>query len=172
MSFAGSIATFAEKTKGKQDVIVRKLAFDGLRGVVLRSPVDTGRFRGNWNLGVERPDFTARGGIVATAKDGTPQRNLSQRSRSRRGNVATAEGLQRGQEKLAAVNRHSKVYITNNLPYAIPLERGHSKQAPGPGGILAATFAELESKLDRLIAALGTDFIDIDDSANLPGGSQ
>ena len=51
-SFADSIAAFRRKTNLSMDVINRKVCLDLTRAIVRRSPVDTGRFRGNWMLGV------------------------------------------------------------------------------------------------------------------------
>jgi hypothetical protein len=40
-------------------------------------------------------------------------------------------------------------YIVNNLPYAAPLEYGHSKQAPG--GMVRITLARFQQIVDEAI---------------------
>lgn len=48
MSFSGDIEKFIKKTEAKTDVVFKKIVFDIYARVVRRSPVDTGRFKGNW----------------------------------------------------------------------------------------------------------------------------
>jgi hypothetical protein len=70
------------------------------------SPVDTGRFRASWQVG----ENAAPGGIAPP------------------GNYGTTPPLTRigyGQERMGNVYS-----VHNNLPYAEPLARGTSKQAP------------------------------------------
>jgi len=101
--------------------VVQKLAMHALRGVVMKSPVDTGRFRGNWNVAVNHIDYS-----VTTAPD-----------KSGGGVIAKGAAL------IAAAEPDQAIFISNNVPYAVALEFGHSKQAPA--GVVALTFAELES---------------------------
>ena len=103
-------------------LVVKKLSMDALRGVVMKSPVDTGRFRGNWNGGIGSQDLS-----VSDSTD--------------KGVGAT---LSSGTSEIDGVEDLTVVWITNNLPYALALEHGHSKQAPA--GMVALTFAELETQ--------------------------
>src|SRR4051812_12572438 len=57
-SFSPDIAKFVEKTKIRTEVVLRKLGFDAFAGVVKKSPVDTGRFRSNWRIGINTTDLT------------------------------------------------------------------------------------------------------------------
>lgn len=101
---------------------VSMIGMEALRRVVLRSPVDTGRFKGNWDLGVG----TIPGSVYATMD---PSGGVS---------------LNRGTTALGAYpDTLPQINIVNNLPYAVPLENGHSQQAPG--GMVAITVAELEA---------------------------
>lgn len=86
-----------------------------------KSPVDTGRFRGNWSLAIGAPD-TSVTATVDPSGGATVARN--------------ANAMMAYPEKA-----WPPVYITNNLPYAERLEDGYSKQAPG--GMVALTYAEL-----------------------------
>lgn len=102
--FTRSLRLFEDKAKGSVNQQVRKICLQLLTNLVLKSPVDTGRFRSNWRVGLgERPTTTVAIGTNA-ATDG-----------------------------LAVLNRSelgTPIYIVNNLPYAMRLEYGWSKQAP------------------------------------------
>ena len=68
MSFADDIRKFQQKTNLSMDLIVRKVTIDITTALVRMSPVDTGRFRGNWMIGVGSPDVST---IDAVDKDGS-----------------------------------------------------------------------------------------------------
>ncbi|BFO04056.1 hypothetical protein KNHN1_24340 [Pseudomonas guariconensis] len=95
---------------------VRVIAMAMLNEIVLRSPVDTGRFRGN--------NIVSVGGPVYTTTE-----NLDK---------SGGETIQRGLSVMSGLEPYTQVFIQNNLPYAGPLEDGHSKQAPA--GIYAVSF--------------------------------
>jgi hypothetical protein len=107
-SFSLDVSKWVEKAKGRADEVVRKVAFDLSAQIVNTSPVRLGRFRGNWFMGVgTRP-------TVATAdvdKDGS-------------------KTIARMQSLRPQIFAGSVIYTTNNLPYAMKLETGYSKQAP------------------------------------------
>lgn len=107
--FAGMI----EEDVGKR---LRIIAIQLLNEIVISSPVDTGRFRANNQVSLGSADY---GTTTATDKTGT----------------AT---LQQGSAVIAQGKPYSVIYIQNNLPYAEPLEDGHSKQAPT--GVYANAF--------------------------------
>ena len=53
MSFAADCEKFRRKSfKGRMNVVVRKVSLDLFKKVVQRTPVDTGRARGNWMVGI------------------------------------------------------------------------------------------------------------------------
>ncbi|WP_110970871.1 HK97 gp10 family phage protein [Pseudomonas huaxiensis] len=95
---------------------VRVIALAMLNEIVLRSPVDTGRFRGNNIVSVGSP---VRVPAEALDKSG-------------------GATIQRGLSALTGLEPYTQVFIQNNLPYAEALERGHSKQAPA--GIYEVSF--------------------------------
>ena len=43
------------ETDEKIDIAVQKIGIDALKNVVKKSPVDTGRFRGNWQTTIGTP---------------------------------------------------------------------------------------------------------------------
>ncbi|NNA14041.1 HK97 gp10 family phage protein [Pseudomonas lundensis] len=96
---------------------VRTIALAMLQEIVLRSPVDTGRFRNNNIVSIVSPVYAS---TVETDASG-------------------AGTISRGSAAMSGLEPYTTVFIQNNLPYAQRLEDGHSKQAP-PGGIYAASF--------------------------------
>lgn len=129
-TFARDFAALLERAKDKQHQVVRKVSLDLYRSLVLKSPVDTGRFRANWVTGV---------GAVNTATS-------EQVDPSGEGAIARAEGA------LQNVQVGGVVYLTNSLPYAKRLEYGHSKQAPG--GMVRITVAEYGQFLARAVGSV------------------
>lgn len=88
--------------------------------LVKASPVDTGRFRGNWQVTANRPPLYA---LNNYDRDGS-------------------DTIAEGKRALYAIMRGGgavrSIYFSNMLIYANALEYGHSKQAPaGVVGIVA-----------------------------------
>lgn len=108
---------------GIPDRVIRGTLFGVASRIIKRSPVDTGRFRNNWQASVNSP-----------AVGFTPQTDKT-------GNAAV-------QEASALINSFqmgSTFYLTNNLPYANRLEYGWSDQAPS--GMVRITVAEIEQRI-------------------------
>lgn len=107
----------------------RKVVLDAHRKLVMKSPVDTGRFRGNWIVSTSSPN-TGTTDVRDPGARGQPPGGASQ-------SAALAA--------VGAMVPYSVAFIQNNLPYALRLEQGHSKQAPA--GMVALTLAELTTEL-------------------------
>ena len=130
MGFAGDLKAFNLKVERLSNDLVT----DVVKGVAFkvdeRSPVDTGHFRANWQLGV---------GTMPTGEvDGVDP---------------TGAGL--GNRVIAHIPADSagKVYyLSNSVPYAQQLENGYSKQAPQ--GIVARTVVEWQGLVDKAVAKL------------------
>lgn len=124
-SFSLDISEWAKQTQSDIALVVRKTSLDMFSRIVMRSPVDTGRFRNNWNVSIGKP--------VSDTNDG----------------VDPSGGKAIG--KIAAVSATYKlgdtIWMSNGLPYSWPLERGHSKQAPI--GMVGITVQETQSIFDR-----------------------
>ena len=116
-----SLSGFAREVEAEQNKRLRATDLQALNGVIERSPVDTGAFRGNnWLTVGERDD----------------------------GYNLDANGIynqQQANARLAAIKSGFEViYIQNNLPYAEKLENGSSTQAPA--GVYAITFDNLRAQ--------------------------
>lgn len=101
---------------------IRKIALELLKKVTMKSPVDTGRFRANWMVGI--------GGADETTTENTVN-----------------DSMMRGSIVLAAYRALKQIHISNNLPYAAALEHGHSQQAPL--GVAEISVAEIEAHFNE-----------------------
>lgn len=128
--FALSVKKFVEKTKLKPQLVIKKVAFDMLSTIMQRSPVRTGRFRANWHVTIDAPD------------DWKTERTDKRGEKT----LKKVEGLLEGADIFECI------YILNNLEYAIPLEYGHSKQAPS--GMVRITIKEFEQFLKDALKSL------------------
>lgn len=130
-TFGLDIARFVEKAKAAPEQVVRKVGLDLASRVVLRSPVDTGRFRANWNVAFGRVDTLT---TPSTDKTG-------------------GKTLERVRVQLNGWTPGQDIYLTNSLPYAIPLEYGWSKKQ-APQGMVRITVAEFQTFVNAAVAEL------------------
>lgn len=114
-----------EKAKVTLDTVVQKATFDLFKSVILKSPVDTGRFKGNWTASAN-----SYGTATVEVLDKTGTTTINAMSQ-------VALGTKSG----------GIVYLVNNLPYAYFLEYGGSQQAPA--GMVRTSIAEYQSFIDR-----------------------
>jgi len=126
-SFAESLAAFAEQAKEAIDDVFREVVIEIGTSVIRLSPVDTGRFKGNWQFTVGAPSNQS---IDTFDKAGheTIAALVAEVSRLEAGQVA---------------------YIVNNLVYGVPLEYGHSDQAPA--GMVQITLARFQQIVEEAI---------------------
>ncbi len=107
--FALDLKRFGEVTEEQARMIFQKISLDLDARIVLGTPVDTGRARGNWFPTVGTP--SGRVDLKAADKSGAAA-------------IGAAQGV------VAGVKLGDVIWFTNNLPYILPLENGHSGQAP------------------------------------------
>lgn len=134
--FLKTVKTFTEIVQLRSDVVLRKLAFDAFDGLLRRSPVDTGRFRASWRVGLGEADTSVEPKTFKAAMA--------------KGSAATGNETSQ-QQKTQDAKFGQTIHLSNSLPYAQPLEDGKSKQASM--GILAPTFAELIQNVDDAVRA-------------------
>lgn len=126
MGFADDIAGFAAKTERKMDLAVRKISLELFSRVILKTPVDTGRARANWQVSI---GATADGTLELEDKSGTATISAA---------TATASGLRAG----------DVIFLVNNLPYIQRLEDGYSGQAPA--GMVGLSIQEFQQIADQI----------------------
>ena len=132
MSFELDLQRFAKKLGRNSDSLIKKVAFAGVQGVMTRTPVATGRARASW-----RTRFNAASKSVAPKGKSAGKRFGSPVGAKE----ANATGINR---ILLAKNIKKDIIISNALPYAVPLERGHSKQG---SGMVQKTVRELKKSI-------------------------
>lgn len=125
MSFSVDLDRFIKETVTKTDRVYRAIGLQMFGQIMERTPVDTGRLRGNWQTTISNP---ASGELDVTSS------NIAQAQLT-----ATVNG----------VTIRDTIYFTNNLPYALAIEHGHSlRQAPQ--GMVKVTVAEFDRKLSKI----------------------
>lgn len=119
------------------DRVVRKVALVADQAVVMATPVDTGRARSNWLVGLG----TAPQGTVGQHVPGT---------KGSTGEANAQESISIGRATIGQRRPGQDIHITNNLDYIEDLNRGTSRQAPAnfvETAVAQATDAVRRSKL-------------------------
>lgn len=107
MSFQLDLARLIQRAEGRVDDVVRASTLRMGRQVVLMSPVDTGRFKGNWVYGANK---------INPDNQNPPDKS-------------GGSSVTRLVTGVAAWKAGETMYFTNSLPYAKRLEYGYSQQA-------------------------------------------
>lgn len=127
---ATTIGAFRDSVGDRVGLVKKLVGFHAWNRCTQRSPVDTGRYRAAWNLAIGSADLSvpAPAPVVATPRPPVI------------GEVPVGE----------------PVIVSNNLPYAPSLEKGHSQQAPNGVAALAVrdALAAFEGVV-REVKALG-----------------
>lgn len=106
--FTLDIQAFVAKAKKNPETVMRSVTLKLFSAIIKASPVDSGRFRGNW----QTTGVTPATGLIAGVD---PTGNTAVNSAATF--ITNAPGW-------------DTFTLTNNLPYAERLEYGWSKQAP------------------------------------------
>lgn len=126
MGFTDDIKKFAAKVKKAERQVITAATFQVSELVILTTPVKTGRAANNWNASIGAMDLSINSIPDPSAK------------------IA-----------LAALQVHAEdapgnlFFLTNNLPYIVPLEFGSSKRAPG--GMLRVSVKEFKRALKEAV---------------------
>lgn len=118
--FGQQVRAFTDDAKEKTALAVQRIALEMFERVILRSPVDTGRFRGNWQVGIGN----------------VPAGTLELDDKSGRATVSNAQAA------ALSLEPGQSITLVNNLPYAQRLEDGYSSQAPA--GMVALTVQDFQ----------------------------
>lgn len=127
MSFSNDIRRFNNKAEKAAEMVFRGSSLEILSAIIRRTPVKTGRLRGNWQTDLN------------TFAAGTTEDTAS---------VA----LRNVRRKTGSMKLTDKVTMMNNLPYAQVIERGSSMQAPF--GMVRVTVAEWKILVMRKARAI------------------
>lgn len=119
-TFAADLRKFARQLDIDAGVALKRLLFEAWTRIIMRSPVDTGRFRNSWTMQEGSPNESTReAGYYLNRVPSMPD--------------------------VVLTSPWTIVFLNNSLPYAEPLERGSSKQAPA--GMVLVTTIELQNWL-------------------------
>jgi hypothetical protein len=134
--FKRSFSALLKRVGDKADLVVRKTALELLTGMVEKSPVDTGRFRGAWVCGI---------GVV---------NNDNEQPEDKSGSSSIA----RTAAALPAWKPGQTIWLTNSLPYSRVLEFGREDGSPGskqaPGGMVRITVQNYATFLENAVKGM------------------
>lgn len=128
MGWKNKPTNFTHEIEKQGEEHLRKVSAEMLQAVIMGSPVMDGEFRSNHRLtvnGITNETVPSNGN---TAPKGTLDQQV----------------FSDGANKVLKAKLGDKVYIQNNLPYALRLENGHSMQTPN--GIYSIAFLSVSSK--------------------------
>jgi len=131
--FSVDISRFVEKANGNIERAARQAVVLAAQGLIMRTPVDTGRARANWVFGAGAINYE----VVETRTDRS--------GGATQGAIAAAVMTVR----IASV---PYLYVSNSLPYVQRLEDGWSQQAPA--GMVKATLAELPRQIEAFARSI------------------
>jgi hypothetical protein len=134
--FNREITDFAKSIPDKTVVLHKKIVLEALRRLVEKTPVDTGRARGNWQVTIANP---AEGQVSGDWPKTKGERKTTRPPLRPEDNATISKGL----AALTGLPKFQVVWISNNVDYIEFLEEGSSKQAPA--GMLAVTVEELRN---------------------------
>jgi len=126
--FEAQLEDFRELAMAAIEQTIKDIVIQIGESLINLSPVDTGRFKANWQFTTGAP---ANSSLIATDKEG--DETIAKL-------IAAVNALEPGQV----------AYIVNTLIYAIPLEYGHSQMAPN--GMVRLTIAEFERIVAEAVA--------------------
>ncbi len=127
--FGDDVGGLCDLLDARVDAMIRGTALEVLSRVVIRTPVDEGRARGDWMITLDSPD---------RAPTGIADKNGS--DTIMRGILALPVGQTAGRD----------IYVTNTMPYIRRLEQGHSKQG---SHMIERTVNELPEIVDKAAQA-------------------
>ncbi|WP_053137554.1 hypothetical protein [Pseudomonas sp. CMR5c] len=126
-SFSRTLEQFRDQALEDMNEVFRRVMIEIGSTVIRLSPVDTGRFKGNWQFTVDAPATASLDNYDKEGHDTVARL------------VADVQHLTFGQT----------AYLVNNLVYSIPLEYGHSSQAPT--GMLRITINGFQQMVEQAV---------------------
>ena len=127
-AFKANFSKLIQKVGDKADAVVRRTALDLQKSMVTLSPVDTGRFRNNWQCGV---------GAVNTDIG------------------STDDPIGRTVSVLPSWKPGQTIWLSNSMPYARVLEYGRANGSPGslqaPNGMVRITVQKYSDYLQKAV---------------------
>jgi hypothetical protein len=139
IKFKADLDKFSKALDLTMGQAIRRAVIQVSDGLAVMTPVDTGRAAGSYGIDFDQP--------------GTFEQPASFSG----GQEAAGAAIKNQQAKLADLdaNPYRQVWIYNHLPYIIPLNEGHSQQAPA--GFIESVVAEVEAEIGGLLTRAAKD---------------
>jgi hypothetical protein len=134
--FELDLTNVINRYQGEMDDVVKKINFDLFSRVIMRTPVDTGRARGNWQAGINR---MPQGLVDREDPKGGVNGNGTGRSTARAEVQRVTLSMKAGDTGV----------LVNHLPYIVELEQGSSRQAPA--GMVIASVTDFPNVVERAV---------------------
>lgn len=133
-SFSTQIRIFSRNALADLELVHRKVALDLFSRIIMRTPVDTGRARGNWQVAMDK---------IPT---GTLEREDP--GQVNQGGVGASVAKTQAEQTVLSAPFITSIVLANNLPYIAVLEYGREDGTPGsrqaPAGMVRVTVTEFE----------------------------
>ena len=124
-NFNKQLKKYIKNSSMKGTKAIRGVGLQALKMVMIKSPVDEGTFRGNWNVGINTIDGTLQDGYTRKPKFGQFDQ----------------QAYTRGNERIGSFKNGDKINISNSLPYANRLE--YTDWSAQSTGMVRTTLMEL-----------------------------
>lgn len=134
--FEDDVRKFERKTDRKLKLVVRKVMLEIISKIILKTPVDKGTLRANWQL------------AIGNVPNGTLELNDIE-------GIAT---VARADANSLGYKLGETIYLANNLPYVRTVEEGGYKDGPktvggfslqAPAGMVGLTLQEFQGIVKR-----------------------
>lgn len=127
MSFALSVDKYVRERKGDLSEFQKAIILELFVSVILDTPVDTGRLRGNWIISADEPDLNI---VEIQDPDGS----------------ITITNVQNFVSDLNVLKNY-EVYLANSLPYAARIEFDGWSHTKAPEGMVRKNIARVQANL-------------------------
>ena len=114
-------------TEKKMTKVYRIAVMETTKDIVMDTPVDEGRLRGNWQAGV----------------NDQPSGQLDLLDKTGMTTIGRITAI------IAPLQYDQKLVFCNNLPYAVPIEYGHSREK-APQGMVRRNLTNWNARVDRI----------------------
>ena len=114
-------------TEEKMTKVYRIAVMETTKDIIMDTPVDEGRLRGDWQAGVNYQ----------------PSGQLEMLDRTGMATIGRITAI------ITLLQYDQKLVFCNNLPYAIPIEYGHSREK-APQGMVRRNIANWDARVDRI----------------------
>ena len=138
-NFNRHIKQFKKRVNIADEIVLKKFAFDLIKKIIEKSPVDTGRSRAGWYVAMEK----LGGGYVFDRQSKKPVRDSAIDPKGySESEVALGKG--EGSYTQSLTGKLKWIELVNGVNYIIFLEYGSSQQAPY--GMVRLSMRELSGK--------------------------